>query len=209
MYKEKFIDLFTKVPKGLWLLAIALSVQFSPVLTFRIKGGAVVCIIYALGALLCSSKYCREGFFGAAIQAVKDNGWKCLLLLIYYIIAIAAWFYAPYDIGYKDVQHIWKKMLLNIVALFVGLFLSRYPRFIKTMLICCIPCALFQVGLMDGIKAVEGLDARYYLADSDGGGALGTFSQWEGVAILSVLLVGLTMIIHNKIIKIIFNFIDG
>lgn len=202
MYKEKFIDLFTKVPKGVWLLALGLSVQFSPVLTYKIKGGSVVCLIYAIGALFCVSKYCREGFFSAVIKAIKDNGWKCTLLLIFYIVAVAAWFYAPYDIGYKDIQHIWKKMLLNIVALFIGLFLSRYPQFIKTIVICCIPCALYHAVLMDSIKAVEGLDARNYLGDSGGGGVLGTFSQWEGIALLSILLTGYLMTVQNKIVKV-------
>ena len=203
MYKEKFMDLFTKVPKGIWLFALGLSVQFSPVLTYKIKGGAIICIIYAIGAFFCVSNYCREGFFNAVIKAIQDNGWKCTLLLIFYIVAVAAWFYAPYDIGYKDIQHIWKKMLLNIVAIFIGLFLSRYPQFIKTIVICCIPCALYHVSLMNSVKAIEGLDARSYLGDGGGGGFLGTFCQWEGIALLSILLTGYLMGMQNKIIKVI------
>ena len=202
MYKEKFMDLFTKVPKGVWLLALGLSVQFSPVLTYKIKGGSVVCLIYAIGALFCVSKDCREGFFSAVIKAIKDNGWKCTLLLIFYIVAVAAWFYAPYDIGYKDIQHIWKKMLLNIVAIFIGLFLSRYPQFIKTIVICCIPCALYHVSLMNSIKAIEGLDARSYLGDGGGGGILGTFQQWEPIAMLSVMLLSVMMTFKNIVVKI-------
>lgn len=201
MYRQRFMDLIRQVPRGVWFMALGLSVQFSPVLVYKIKGGAVICAIFALGMLFCQSKYCREGFFRALSQAVNDNSAKCTLLFIFYTLSIAAWFYAPYNISYVDIQHIWKKMLLNIVAVVIGLFMSRYPQFIKTVLIMCIPCALFQTGFM-GRVASEGLEARSLLGESDGG-VLGGFTQWESIGMLAVMLVGLLMTVQNKMVKIV------
>lgn len=201
MYKEKFGDLFKYVPKGVWLMAFALSVQFSPVLVYKIKGGAVICSIFALGMLLCKSKFCREGFWGGLVRAISENSGKCMLLFVFYSLCVAAWFYAPYDITYSDIQHLWKKMLLNIVAVLVGLFVSQYPYFIKPILILCIPFALYQTGLM-GVVAAEDVEARSFLRNEEVGGILGGFTQWESIAMLSVMLVGLLMRVKSKIIKI-------
>lgn len=200
--RNRFIDLIKKVPFGVWLLALGLSVQFSPVITYKIKGGAVVCLIFLIGMLFCRSSFCKEGFFNAVSRAARDNAKVCILLAIFYIIAVAAWFYAPYNIVYEDVQHIWKKMLLNIFAIFIGLFLSRHSQFTKTLTLFCIPCALYQTVLMRNVFAAEGLEARYFLGEDAGGGFLGTYHQWEPIAMLSVMLIGLMMTIENKIAKI-------
>lgn len=202
MYKEKFLDLFRHVPAGVWLLAFGLSVQFSPVLTFTIKGGGVICCIYAIGMMFCRSRFCRTGFGNAVSAAVRENGGLFALLAVFYVIAVAAWFYAPYEISYNDIRHVWKKMALNVVAIFIGMFLSRYPHFIKTFVLLCIPCALFQTGLMSRVAATEGMEARSFLGESGAGGFLGAFTQWEAVAMLSVMLFGLMMTIKNKVAKV-------
>lgn len=194
MRRESFFDLF-KVPVGMWLIAFAYGVQLSPGIQFRIKGGVTVCIIYAFGMILCASGMKARSFFADVGKICRGNSTMVLCLFLYYFFVFSAWCYAPYKVHYFEVQSIWKFHVLNFFALFIGMFLTRNPRFIRFVIVASIPLVFLYAFEARNLMTHFQIDAR----DADFN--LGSTTLWESIALYSIMLLGFVMTERNYVLK--------
>jgi hypothetical protein len=194
---------FLRFPIGLWMLGFSFSATFSQVMWFRIGGATVTILLMVVAMLLCRGRECRLGFFADMQKTASQNKHILILLTLYYIMVVASWFRAPYEVKYEEWSFIWKQHIMDILEIMVVFYLCQNPQRIRLMLWLCFVANLIQFSIFKSASDYYGIaEARGFLGEA-GNGALGRSTNWQSVVMFALAFAGYLMTERNKILKII------
>lgn len=188
-----------KAPFGVYLLALFIGIQFSSVATSKVGGGLPICIIGGLGILLTTSESnLRNNFFNAIKTVSGLNAMMLVLLFAFYVMVVVSWIHSPYGFHYEHFQAAWKTHLMNIIAIYVGMYFAINSRYLPVVLFVALPLVLWQVTMARNFLVYESAEAREFLR-AGGGFVLGTSSTYELYAMYAIMFFGYALETGKKL----------
>lgn len=189
----------SRVPFGVWIMAVAWGISFCPLWLSRIGGTWTILGMLLVGLVGLVLKNKGASFEFAIREGLIRNGGMMILLGLYYLMVIVS--ALRYGFNWNEDSFILKLHVVNIIALFFGFFLIKNPRYFRICIYVSALFMLFQATLLRRFVDVTGEGARLGLIEA--GGVLGHTSNWEGFAMQTLLLLGILLEEKNKVVKII------